>query len=105
MGESSQMLLLCSYYGNLHIFFKFQRIGRSPILFMVTNSFVYVYVGQMQRRGGTRRLQGALGTLDGRSRDILQKRWLADDKATLQDLANHYKVSAERIRQLERAVA
>ena len=51
----------------------------------------------------TRRLQGALGTLDGRSRDILQKRWLADDKATLQDLANHYKVSAERIRQLEKS--
>ncbi len=50
----------------------------------------------------TRQLQGALGTLDDRSRDILQKRWLADEKATLQDLAAQYNVSAERIRQLEK---
>ncbi|MDJ0872353.1 MAG: RNA polymerase sigma factor RpoH [Gammaproteobacteria bacterium] len=49
-----------------------------------------------------RQLQGALGTLDDRSRDILQKRWLADEKATLQDLAVQYNVSAERIRQLEK---
>ncbi len=48
-------------------------------------------------------LRGALGTLDGRSRDILQKRWLADKKATLHELANHYNVSAERIRQLEKS--
>ncbi len=50
----------------------------------------------------TRQLRGALGTLDDRSRDILQKRWLADEKATLQDLAAQYNVSAERIRQLEK---
>ncbi len=50
----------------------------------------------------SRQLQGALGTLDDRSRDILQKRWLADEKATLQDLATQYNVSAERIRQLEK---
>lgn len=49
----------------------------------------------------TERLHKALNTLDDRSRDILQKRWLADDKTTLQDLADHYQVSAERIRQLE----
>jgi RNA polymerase sigma-32 factor len=46
-------------------------------------------------------LQLAFGQLDARSQDILQKRWLTEDKATLQDLANHYKVSAERIRQIE----
>lgn len=40
--------------------------------------------------------------LDERSRNILEKRWLKeDDKTTLQDLADHYKVSAERIRQIE----
>ncbi len=44
----------------------------------------------------------ALGQLDDRSRDILQKRWLNDDKATLHDLADEYGVSAERIRQLEK---
>lgn len=43
----------------------------------------------------------ALDQLDERSRNILQKRWLNDDKATLHDLAAEYGVSAERIRQLE----
>jgi len=47
------------------------------------------------------RLQSALSTLDARSQDIVQRRWLADNKATLQDLADKYEVSAERIRQLE----
>jgi RNA polymerase sigma-32 factor len=50
------------------------------------------------------RMQSALTTLDPRSRDILQKRWLADgEKAGLQELADHYGVSAERIRQIEAA--
>ncbi|MAZ88929.1 MAG: RNA polymerase sigma factor RpoH [Cellvibrionaceae bacterium] len=44
----------------------------------------------------------ALGGLDDRSRDILQQRWLNEDKATLHDLAAQYGVSAERIRQLEK---
>jgi RNA polymerase sigma-32 factor len=43
----------------------------------------------------------ALDKLDERSRDILQSRWLAEDKATLHDLAARHQVSAERIRQLE----
>ena len=46
-------------------------------------------------------LSGALHNLDDRSRDIIQRRWLNEDKATLQDLANEYGVSAERIRQVE----
>ena len=49
------------------------------------------------------RLHQALDGLDERSRDILQQRWLADDKMTLQDLADKYQVSAERIRQLEKS--
>ena len=44
---------------------------------------------------------GALGQLDARSRDILARRWLTDDKATLHELAAEYDVSAERIRQIE----
>lgn len=48
------------------------------------------------------RLQNALDTLDERSREILQARWLADKKATLQTLAKRYDISAERIRQLEK---
>lgn len=43
----------------------------------------------------------ALSELDERSRDILASRWLAEEKATLQELAERYHVSAERIRQLE----
>jgi RNA polymerase sigma-32 factor len=47
-------------------------------------------------------LEKAMGQLDERSRVILQRRWLNDDKATLHDLAAEYGVSAERIRQLEK---
>ena len=44
----------------------------------------------------------ALETLDDRSKDILQRRWLNDDKETLHELADKYDISAERIRQLEK---
>ncbi|MEM7077314.1 MAG: RNA polymerase sigma factor RpoH [Pseudomonadota bacterium] len=47
-------------------------------------------------------LQGALGDLDERSRDILMRRWLVEEKATLHELADDYGVSAERIRQIEK---
>ncbi|MGH8260491.1 MAG: sigma-70 family RNA polymerase sigma factor, partial [Steroidobacteraceae bacterium] len=49
----------------------------------------------------TERLHHALGRLDPRSRDILQQRWIGEDKATLHELAGKYGVSAERIRQIE----
>ncbi len=48
-------------------------------------------------------LHTAIAALDERSRDILARRWLTDDKATLHELAAEYGVSAERIRQLEQA--
>jgi RNA polymerase sigma-32 factor len=47
------------------------------------------------------RLYAALRALDERSRDIVSRRWLADEKATLHELAAEHGVSAERIRQLE----
>ncbi len=50
----------------------------------------------------TASLHEALEGLDERSRDILYQRWLAEEKATLHDLAAKYNVSAERIRQLEK---
>jgi len=50
----------------------------------------------------TEGLYVALENLDERSRDILTRRWLNDDKVTLHDLADEYGVSAERIRQLEK---
>ncbi|MFZ7265856.1 RNA polymerase sigma factor RpoH [Avibacterium avium] len=43
----------------------------------------------------------ALEGLDERSQDIIKARWLDDNKATLQDLAAKYNISAERVRQLE----
>ncbi len=47
-------------------------------------------------------LQGALATLDARSRRIVEARWLTDDHAaTLHELAAEFGVSAERIRQIE----
>ena len=49
-------------------------------------------------------LTAGIDELDARSRDILQRRWLDDDnKSTLQELADEYSVSAERIRQIEKA--
>jgi RNA polymerase sigma-32 factor len=50
----------------------------------------------------TERLASAMRNLDARSKDILTRRWLSDDKATLHELAAEYGVSAERIRQLEK---
>jgi RNA polymerase sigma-32 factor len=46
-------------------------------------------------------LGDALENLDERSRDILESRWLTENKATLHQLADRYGVSAERIRQIE----
>ncbi|MBB6367357.1 MULTISPECIES: RNA polymerase sigma factor RpoH [Xanthomonas] len=47
-------------------------------------------------------LREGLAELDARSRDIIKRRWLdADSKITLQELADEYGVSAERIRQIE----
>jgi RNA polymerase sigma-32 factor len=51
----------------------------------------------------SQRLHEALRGLDERSRDIVERRWLSEDKVTLHDLADEYKVSAERIRQIEKA--
>ena len=53
------------------------------------------------QRSSEQQLHLALSDLDERSRDILAQRWLAEEKATLHDLAATYGVSAERIRQLE----
>ncbi|MGF1614830.1 MAG: RNA polymerase sigma factor RpoH [Gammaproteobacteria bacterium] len=54
------------------------------------------------RAHSVERLASALAALDGRSRDIVVKRWLNEDKTTLHQLATQHRVSAERIRQLER---
>ena len=50
----------------------------------------------------SKRLYAAIKTLDTRSQEIIETRWLSDDKTTLQDLADKYQVSAERVRQIEK---
>ena len=50
----------------------------------------------------SKRLYSAIKTLDERSQDIIETRWLADSKITLQELADKYEVSAERVRQIEK---
>lgn len=48
-------------------------------------------------------LASGMEILDERSRNILQRRWLQEEKSTLHELADEYGVSAERIRQIEKA--
>jgi RNA polymerase sigma-32 factor len=62
---------------------------------------------QMLERDDTRSqkldvMADSLLTLDDRSKDIIQRRWLNENKATLHELADEYNVSAERIRQIEK---
>jgi RNA polymerase sigma-32 factor len=47
-------------------------------------------------------LMAAISDLDERSRQILEARWLGDNKSTLHELADRFQVSAERIRQIEK---
>ncbi|RYG86363.1 sigma-70 family RNA polymerase sigma factor, partial [bacterium] len=47
------------------------------------------------------RLASAVGRLDARSQDIVRRRWMVEEKATLHELAAVHGVSAERIRQIE----
>ncbi len=54
-------------------------------------------------RDENERLYTAMQELDERSQDILRRRWLSEKKATLHELADEYGVSAERIRQIEKA--
>ena len=49
----------------------------------------------------TGRMTAAMTELDDRSRDILENRWLSENKMTLHELADRYGISAERIRQVE----
>jgi RNA polymerase sigma-32 factor len=54
-----------------------------------------------QETSRSEQLGQALARLDDRARDIIQRRWLDDEKPTLHELAAQYGVSAERIRQIE----
>ncbi len=60
-----------------------------------------VYENSWEESRRDHQLQQALDVLSKRSRDIIERRWLGDKKETLQQLADKYGVSIERIRQIE----
>ena len=61
-----------------------------------------IFESESLTKENTSQLYEAINQLDDRSRDILQDRWLADEKLTLHDLAEKYDISAERVRQIEK---
>ena len=77
----------------------------SPVMFLEDhqNADPYMTVeSESEEESALGTLHSGLAKLDDRSRDIIQRRWLVDgEKATLQELADEYGVSAERIRQVE----
>jgi RNA polymerase sigma-32 factor len=76
----------------------------SPIAYLADNDNEPVDILEREETESNRAegLKRALAKLDDRSRRIIEARWLAEkDPATLQDLADEYGVSAERIRQIE----
>ena len=49
----------------------------------------------------TNKLHDVIQNLDERSKDIIQSRWLSNNKLTLEDLSSKYGISRERVRQIE----
>jgi RNA polymerase sigma-32 factor len=80
------------------------RASQAPVYYLEDNR--YDPAVQLEEADweadSTERLQAAMERLDARSKAILTRRWLSEDKATLHELAAEYGVSAERIRQLEK---
>ncbi|AMW79215.1 RNA polymerase factor sigma-32 [Acinetobacter sp. TGL-Y2] len=76
----------------------------APALYLEDNRYDPARLAEEEdyEQQSTSALHAAMGQLDDRSRNILQRRWLDDDKSTLHELAAEYNVSAERIRQLEK---
>jgi RNA polymerase sigma-32 factor len=81
-----------------------EHAGQAPVYYLEDNR--YDPAVQLEEADweadSTERLMAAMERLDARSKDILTRRWLAEEKATLHELAAEYGVSAERIRQLEK---
>ena len=77
----------------------------TPSMYLEDNSsnFADELEDEEQMGEATAQLAYALSTLDERSQDIIKTRWLDENKATLQELADKYGISAERVRQLENA--
>ena len=76
----------------------------SPAQYLGDNSYApeVLASNNQQTKARNQQLSSALAKLDERSKDIVTRRWLSDDKPTLHELADEYGVSAERIRQIEK---
>ncbi|MEG0030444.1 RNA polymerase sigma factor RpoH [Acinetobacter sp.] len=76
----------------------------APALYLEDNRYDPARLAEEEdyEEQSTNALHDAMELLDDRSRNILQRRWLDDEKSTLHELAAEYNVSAERIRQLEK---
>ncbi len=77
----------------------------SPVQYLEdkTGDVAEIIEQEQHKNYATSQLSSALKTLDQRSQDIISARWLDDNKkTTLQELADKYSVSAERVRQLEK---
>ena len=76
----------------------------APVDYLVDNSCNIEHLEQeADTLHRTDKLQQALQQLDSRSQAVVTNRWLAETKHTLQELAEQYNVSMERIRQIETA--
>ncbi|MFP4184431.1 MAG: RNA polymerase sigma factor RpoH [Halorhodospira sp.] len=78
--------------------------ARAPVAYLEDRRFDPASVVESEDWGSHRdeALHTALSQLDQRSQEILRGRWLEEERQTLQELADRYGVSAERIRQLEK---
>ena len=76
----------------------------APALYLEDNRYDPARLAEEEdyEEQSTNALHDAMEQLDDRSRNILQRRWLDDEKSTLHELAAEYNVSAERIHQLEK---
>ncbi|MFZ7202350.1 RNA polymerase sigma factor RpoH [Avibacterium avium] len=75
----------------------------APALYLEdnTSNFAAELENENYETQATDQIAQAMESLDARSQDIIKARWLDENKATLQDLAAKYNISAERVRQLE----
>jgi RNA polymerase sigma-32 factor len=78
--------------------------GYAPIAYLADSSPEprEIIEAEQEKNLRVRGLESALASLDGRSRRIIEARWLREaDSATLHELAAEFKISAERVRQIE----
>ena len=80
------------------------NFAASPEQYLSNETADPAYIVAQQEHTAQRNesLSMAIKELDQRSRDIVTRRWLSNEKPTLHDLAAEYGVSAERIRQIEK---